>query len=118
MPRVPNVSFIGRRKMDGQTGKVLLVEVPELISPEQRGLDALQLADSHGRLDIRHVVFVARSDHLIMLVALLAETPVSIRVHAVKGKRTDLIGPDFVVCCDHPTFGGGQVFSYVKAKTG
>ena len=115
--RVAGVGLGVGGRADMQAVERLVVPVPDLLPALPVGLDALQLMNTHRGLDVHHVVFEPRLDHLVMHPARIAEALPRVLAHAVQCQHLDPRGL-LVVLRDHDAaLTRDHVLGHVETET-
>src|SRR5712691_8869369 len=104
------------RKDQRKVTEFSMVSLPYLVAPLPVFLDAPELMDSDRRLDIHHIIFVATIDDIVVLVALVAESPPCVFAHAVEREDFDLIRPRLICRQDHSSLARCHILGHVEAE--
>ena len=108
----------GRRYEHRQIAERIIVPPVYLLAASEIFIYARELVDAERRLQIRHIVFIARVYHLVMFEPLVGVAAPGAFAHAVKAVHLYLLRPLVVVGGHHSTLAGDDVLRHVKAEAG
>ncbi len=117
--QVPGVALLVRgqaERRQRQAGEALQVAFGEGLAARVERVQALELDQREGGVEVGQVVFETGLDHFRLRLASMAQAVVGIDPEAVELEAADPFGEGTVVADEHRAFGAGQVLDRVEGK--